>query len=87
MTLTFLDAVICFVVFPLLMLLFYRNSLAFEIRAKEREIVSAKAKAAIYAGEPWEIYWDEFRAGPSYDRVMFDLRGWTHEYFYGRKAA
>jgi len=82
-----LDFIVATYVLTMLFLFLYRNSLAFRIRQKEREIVAAKARAAIGAGEPWEIYWDEFEAGPSYDRVMFDLRGWSHEYFYGRKAA
>ena len=63
--------------------LFARNHIVHRCRLRALGETSAKAKAAIKAGdEDWERFYDEYRDCPSYDAMLYDPLKWTYRQFY-----
>lgn len=61
-----------------------RNELIFGIRGKKLAQIHDQTSRNIEAGLPWMHLYDNFNAGPSYGNMMWDLRKWTYESFYGK---
>ena len=69
----------------IVILLLVRNYVTYRIRTEQIQIISKRAQRIIDSDQylKWEDPYIEFRTGPSYEAIMFNLTKWTRASVYG----